>query len=270
MNDKINIYLDTLKKLTAEYLPKLGGAIIVLVVGIWLINRVSSLMKKGMQRRQFDVSLQSFLSSVFKVLLKVLLVVTVAGMIGIQTTSFVAILGAAGLAIGLALQGSLSNFAGGVLTLIFKPYKVGDTIEAQGQKGTVQEIQIFNTILLTGDNRTIILPNGAVSNNTIINYSRHGNLRVDLVMTLDSKIDIMLAKKIALETTLKTPNVLHQPEPSVQVSKLVGDDIELAISAFATPINTGIVRDALNIGLLEAFKKAEVDFARNKILVENN
>lgn len=225
---------------------------------------------KSDAEKEFDISLQTFLASVFKVLLKILLVVTVAGMIGIQTTSFVAILGAAGLAIGLALQGSLSNFAGGVLTLIFKPYKVGDTIEAQGQKGTVKEIQIFNTILLTGDNRTIILPNGAVSNNTIINYTQHGNLRVDLVLTMDSNIDIVQAKKLALETVLETPDILRIPEPSIQVSKLVGDDIELTVSAFSTPANTGAVRDALYIAILDAFKRANVDFARNKILVENN
>jgi len=269
MNDKIDVFFDTLKRLTAEYIPKLGGAIIVLIVGIWLINRVSFLMTKGMQRRQFDVSLQSFLSSVFKVLLKVLLVVTVAGMLGIQTTSFVAILGAAGLAVGLALQGSLSNFAGGVLTLIFKPYKVGDTIEAQGQKGTVQEIQIFNTILLSGDNRTIILPNGAVSNNTIINYSRYGNLRVDMLLLLDAMADVQLAKKLALDACHSSTDALKNPEPFVLFNRLVNDDIELVVSAYADPLSTGFVKDTVQYEIKNRFLEAGVQFAKNKIIVEN-
>ena len=128
-----------------EYTPRVIGAVLVLIIGLWLIKRLSKLATRSMENRDLDVSLRTFLRSLISIGLKVVLIVTVAGMIGIGTTSFVTILGAAGLAVGLALQGSLSNFAGGVLILIFKPYRVGDTIEAQGQSGSVKEIQIFNT-----------------------------------------------------------------------------------------------------------------------------
>jgi small conductance mechanosensitive channel len=160
-------FLDWLK----EFVPNLFFALLALVVGLWLIKKIARVAEKAMERRNLEVSLRTFFKSLIGIGLKIILIITVAGMIGIQTASFVAILGAAGLAVGLALQGSLSNFAGGVLILIFKPYKVGDTIEVMGQQGEVLEIQIFNTILLTGDHRIVILPNGAVSNGFIINFS---------------------------------------------------------------------------------------------------
>lgn len=158
-------------------------------------------------------------------------------MLGIQTTSFVAILGAAGLAVGLALQGSLANFAGGVLTLVFKPYKVGDLIEAQGQTGVVQEIQIFNTILLTPDNKYVILPNGAVSNGTITNYSRHGNIRVDIVTAIAPAMDVEKARRVVLDVFANDVNVLKEPAPSVNVLKMADGAISLAIRPYSTVEN---------------------------------
>ncbi|MFY8136735.1 MAG: mechanosensitive ion channel family protein, partial [Flavobacteriales bacterium] len=145
------------------YMPTLISSILVLVIGFYAIGWLMRLLNAAMEKKEFDISLQSFVRSLINVVLKVILLITVAGMLGIHTTSFVAVLGAAGLAVGLALQGSLSNFAGGVLILFFKPYKVGDTIEVGGTTGDVLEIQIFNTILKTSDHRTIILPNGSVS-----------------------------------------------------------------------------------------------------------
>src|SRR5215510_6322140 len=138
------------------YGPKIVGAIIVFVLGLYVTNWLTRQVTRGMNRRHLDVSLQTFLSSMIGVGLKILLLITVAGMLGIQTTSFIAVIGAMGLAVGLALQGSLANFAGGVLILLFKPFKVGDLIESNSYIGVVQEIQIFNTVLLTGDNKTVI------------------------------------------------------------------------------------------------------------------
>jgi small conductance mechanosensitive channel len=166
--------------------------------------------------------------------LKVLLLITVAGMIGIETTSFVAIIGALGLAVGLALQGSLANFAGGVLILVFKPFKTGDLIESGGQTGVVQEIQIFNTILLTPDNKTVILANGAVSNNTIINYTRHGNLRVDITMAIAPDADIVKARTVAMDVLSTYDNVLAEPLPSVNVNKVGDGMVTLAIRPYTT------------------------------------
>src|SRR4051812_26620068 len=188
--DKLQSYADEFLRMAIHYAPQVVLAILVFVIGLWVINWFTRAVNSAMMRKGHDPSLQSFLSSLISVALKVLLLVTVAGMLGIQTTSFVAVLGAAGLAVGLALQGSLANFAGGVLILVFKPFKVGDLIESTGQTGTVQEIQIFNTILLTADNKTAILPNGAVSNGTIVNLSRHGNLRIDITVAVASDTSI--------------------------------------------------------------------------------
>jgi small conductance mechanosensitive channel len=172
--------------------------------------------------------------------------------LGIQTTSFVAIIGALGLAVGLALQGSLANFAGGVLILMFKPFKTGDLIESGGQKGVVQEIQIFNTILLTGDNKTIILANGAVSNNTIINHSKHGSIGVDLSVTIANDQDIAKVKQVVMNVLLENEKVLKTPAPSVSVAK-IGGGVTLAIKPFTTTDHFGDVTAEVQEALHHAF-----------------
>jgi small conductance mechanosensitive channel len=219
-----------------EFGPKVVSALLVFVIGITLINWAARMIAKTMTQKKVDASLQTFFSSMFAVGLKVLLLITVAGMLGIQTTSFVAIIGALGLAVGLALQGSLANFAGGVLILMFKPFKTGDLIESGGQTGVVQEIQIFNTILLTGENKTIILANGAVSNNTIINHSKHGSIRVELSVAIANDEDISRAKEVAMKVMLENNKVLKVPAPSVNVSK-IGAFVTLAVRPFAAPVD---------------------------------
>ena len=228
-------YTKMLIDLTVEYTPKIIMAAVVLVLGFWLIKKLARISEKAMVRRDLDVSLRTFLRSLIGVGLKVLLLITVAGMIGIQTTSLVTVLGAAGLAVGLALQGSLSNFAGGVLVLVFKPFKVGDTIEALGQKGLVQEIQIFNTILITADNKTIILPNGSVSNNIIVNQSREGTLRGICVVNISNEFDSDMVKKIILDVILKDKRVLLENHaPSVTCTKAGGGAYTLQASFFTS------------------------------------
>ena len=239
--------------------PKLLGAILVFVVGLYLTNLAARLMTKGFKRKGIDDSLQSFLGSLVSGGLKVLLLVSVAGMLGIQTTSFVAVIGALGLAVGLALQGSLANFAGGVLLLVFKPFKVGDLIESGGQTGHVQEIQIFNTIILTPDNKTVILANGGVSNGTIINYSKHGNLRVDIIMALAPDSDIEKARKVALETMLASPFVLSDPAPSFNVQKVADGMITFAVRPYATPANYWDAYFNVQEDLRNAFRKNNID-----------
>ncbi|MGZ5304847.1 MAG: mechanosensitive ion channel family protein, partial [Bacteroidia bacterium] len=158
--EKIETYADIAREAFFHYAPKIGIALLVLVCGLWLINMLMRGLNRIMLARDVDATLRPFLKTIISIALKIMLILSVAGMIGLQTTSFVAALGAAGLAIGLALQGSLSNFAGGVLILLFKPFKVNDTIEAQGHIGTVKEIQILYTILYTADNKKVIIPNG--------------------------------------------------------------------------------------------------------------
>ena len=181
-------YAQQIQTLVILYLPRLLTAVVALGIGWWAISWVSRLILAATTR--FDVSLSSFLTSVVNIVLKVLLLITVAGMVGFETTSFVAILGAAGLAVGLALQGTLANFAGGVLILMFKPYVVGDTIEAQGKSGEVSEIQIFNTVLITPQGDTVILPNGATSNNVIVNKTAQNRSLVDIAADLEAPTDL--------------------------------------------------------------------------------
>ena len=238
-------YTKNIVDLTVEYTPKIIMSSIVLVLGFWLIKKFVRISEKAMQRRDLDISLRTFLKSLIGIGLKILLLITVAGMVGIQTTSLVTVLGAAGLAVGLALQGSLSNFAGGVLVLVFKPYKVGDTIEALGQKGQVREIQIFNTILITADNKTIILPNGSVSNNIIVNQSIEGTLRGTLSVNISNEFDSDIVKGIILETILKNKQVttdMHQP--AVVCTKAGGGIYTLQASFFtAEKDNAAVIAD---------------------------
>jgi small conductance mechanosensitive channel len=231
--EQLSTYSDRLIDWLFTYGPKLLGAIIVFILGLYVTNWITRQISRAMNRRHLDVSLQSFLSSMISVGLKILLLITVAGMLGIQTTSFIAVIGALGLAVGLALQGSLANFAGGVLILVFKPFKVGDLIESQGQTGVVSEVQIFNTILLTPENKTVILANGAVSNNTIINYSRQGTLRVDITLAVAPSNDIQLVKKVVEEEMMRDPKILKDPKPSVNVQRVGDGMITLAVRPYA-------------------------------------
>ncbi|MFN0118330.1 MAG: mechanosensitive ion channel family protein [Elusimicrobiota bacterium] len=234
--NKIQLLTERYTDLIISYAPKLASALAVFIVGLWITNLITKIVSNIMLKRNLDGSLQSFLSSLLSVSLKVLLLVTVAGMLGLQTTSFVAVIGAAGLAVGLALQGSLSNFAGGVLILVFKPFKVGDLIESNGQFGEVKEIQIFNTVILTPENKTVILANSAVSNGTLINYSRHGNLRIDLTMTIAANMSVIKAKQIAMNVLTNHPKILKDPAPTVNVLGIgAGGAVTLAVRPYATP-----------------------------------
>lgn len=233
--DQVSVYTSKFMEWLSVFGPKLLGAILIFVIGLYLVNLISKLVSKGLNRKGVDVSLQSFLGSLIGGGLKVLLLITVAGMLGLETTSFVAVVGALGLAVGLALQGSLANFAGGVLLLVFKPFKVGDLIESGGQTGHVQEIQIFNTIILTPENKTVILANGGVSNGTIINYSKHGNLRVDITMAVAPDTDLEKARKVALDAMAANKSVLKEPAASVNVLKVGDGMVTFAIRPYATP-----------------------------------
>lgn len=203
-------------------------ALLTLLIGWWLINTLTSRVGGLLASRHVDRTLRGFVGSLVNIILKILLLVSVASMIGIQTTSFVAAIGAAGLAIGLALQGSLSNFAGGVLILLFRPFKVGDWIEAQGVAGTVDSILIFHTVLRTGDNKRVIVPNGALSNGTITNYSAEPQRKVVFDVGVDYEADLKRAQAILLELA-EDPRVLRDPAPVAVVSNLGESAITLSL-----------------------------------------
>jgi small conductance mechanosensitive channel len=216
-------------ELVMIYAPKFILAIITLFVGLWLIGLITKVTRKAMEKTKTDKTLIPFITNLLSWGLKLLLFISVASMVGIATTSFIAVLGAAGLAIGLALQGSLGNFAGGVLILIFKPYNVGELIEAQGHLGVVKEVQIFNTILLTPDNKRVIIPNGAVSNGSVVNYSAEGLLRVDLVIGIAYESDIPKAKEVLYKAMADHELVLQDPQSTVAVSELADSSVNLVV-----------------------------------------
>ncbi len=220
-------YMDTAVEMAMTYGPQLILAIVVLIIGLWIIKRVIRLMAAGMERSNTEPTLAKFLCNLSSVGLKALLFISVASMIGIETTSFIAVLGAAGLAVGLALQGSLSNFAGGVLVLMFRPYKVGDFVEAQGVSGTVHEIQIFNTVLKTPDNKVIIVPNGAISNGIITNYSMEATRRVDFVFGIGYGDDIAKAKATIERLIGEDSRTLSDPEPMIVISELADSSVNI-------------------------------------------
>ncbi|HEX8327771.1 MAG TPA: mechanosensitive ion channel domain-containing protein [Hymenobacter sp.] len=228
--DKVTSYAQQLQTLVLLYLPRVLMAGVALVIGWWLIGWASRLVATA--ARRLDVSLASFLTSLVNIVLKVLLLISVAGMVGFETTSFVAILGAAGLAVGLALQGTLANFAGGVLILMFKPYVVGDTIESQGKSGEVREIQIFNTILVTVQGDTIILPNGATSNNVIVNKTAQNKGLVEILAEVDNATNLDELRSWALPLLQADEQVLREPAPQVAITALKPGGMTVAFRAY--------------------------------------
>ncbi len=223
--------IDTQKwiDLATDYGLKILGAIIIWIIGSWAIKKILKTTKTLMFKRDYDESLQKFLLNLSGWTLKIVLIVVVLGTVGVETTSFAAILAAAGLAIGLALQGSLGNFAGGVLIMIFKPIKIGDLIEAQGELGVVKEIEIFTTKLTGLSNREIIIPNGSLSNGNIINYTTEGTRRVDLTIGVSYDADIKQTKDVLMKVLIAHPKVLTSPEPTVNVSELADSSVNFAV-----------------------------------------
>ncbi|WP_439859561.1 mechanosensitive ion channel family protein [Pseudomonas sp. MBLB4136] len=227
--------LEQLVKMSETWLPvvlnysgKLTLALVTLAVGWWLINGLTRKVGGLLDSRNVDRALHSFIGSLASIALKVMLLVSVASMIGVETTSFIAAIGAAGLAIGLALQGSLANFAGGVLILLFRPFRAGEWIEGQGVAGTVDSIQIFHTTLKTADNKVVIVPNGSLSNGHITNYSREPKRRAEIKVGVDYAADIKKAREVLLKIA-EDPRVLKDPAPVVYVVGLGDNSVDLSL-----------------------------------------
>jgi small conductance mechanosensitive channel len=230
---EFNFNVDSLLEAVMLYLPKVLGAIVVVIVGFWLANKLSGLVAKQLKKRGTDQTTIPFLRSLISVGIKVLVLISAAGMFGVETTSFVAVLGALTFAIGLALQGSLGHFASGVLLLAFKPYKVGDLVTiGGGQTGVVEGIQIFNTILSTLDNHRIIVPNGTVTSNVITNISGQGTVGVPLSYGIGYSDDIDAARAAILKVAKSCPQVLADPAPGVVVSEHGDSAVMLATRPF--------------------------------------
>lgn len=233
MIEMLDDYLVKYGEKILDYLPNILISVIVLFAGLYAIRMIKSLLKKLFVKRNFEPTLKRFLLDVIGWTLKVLLFVIVVSQLGVETTSLVAMLGAAGLAVGLALQGSLANFAGGVLLMIFKPFKVGEFIEAQGQTGTVKEISIFYTKMLTVNNQLVVLPNGKLSNDNIVNFTSEGKRRDVITIGISYNSDIKKAKEILVDLMKEQENILKDPEPVVFVADLADSSVDLTVRFWA-------------------------------------
>lgn len=226
-------YLDKVIDWAWNLAPKLLTALLIFIIGRWIIKFINRLVRKFFQNRDYDETLESFLQSFISISLKVVLAVLVVTQLGVKTSSLVAMIGAAGLAIGLALQGSLANFAGGVLILLFKPFKVGDWISAQGVDGSVKEISIFNTKLNTFGNQVAVIPNGQLANGNIINYNAEPIRRENYVVGIGYNSNIKIAKDILLDICAQDERILKEPAPEVYVDSLGDSSVNLTLRFWA-------------------------------------
>lgn len=257
--------LEGVLKSLIEHSAELGFAIIkaviVFVVGRMIINLLNKLVKNILIKRNFDPSVKSFVSSLVNVTLTILLIISIVGALGVQTTSFAALLASAGVAVGMALSGNLSNFAGGLIVLLFKPYKVGDFIDYQEQSGTVREIQMFHTILKTTDNKVIYIPNGSLSSGVIVNYSNQQTRRIDWVFGVDYGTDYDHVKQV-LETILaKETRILQEPDkPFIALTALADSSVNILVRVWVKSEDYWSVYFDMNKTVYEVFNKEGINF----------
>lgn len=238
---------------------RLIGAIITLIIGFWIVSRLTRAFRSMMDKRELDPSLKGFLSALIGIALKVLVVISVLGMVGIQMTSFIAVLGAAGLAIGMALSGTLQNFAGGVLILIIRPFKAGDFIEAQGFMGTVEQIQIFNTIIVTPNNQVISVPNGGLSTGAVTNFSTKKTRRAQWVFGIAYGDNYLHAKKVLQRLLEEDPRVLKEPAPFIALSELNDSSVDITVRAWAKSADFWGLFFDMNEKVYEAFAQEGIN-----------
>lgn len=276
MKEESSHLLEGLKSFCTDILfqniPKILVALIILWIGWKLVKWFGKLLRKVFEKRNLDMSLQSFLLSIVDISLKTLLIITVAGMIGIQMTSFIAVLGAAGLAVGMALQGTLQNFAGGVIILILKPYRLGDFIEQGSISGTVKEIQIFNTILQTPDNKIVIVPNTQLATSTLINYTRSGKRRLDISVGIAYGADINKAREVLIAKAAEYPSILsgEGEKPEVVVTSLGASSIDLQLRVWVNAADYWPVSSSLTQSVYETLGSNGIEIPFNQLQVHIN
>lgn len=258
---QVSGWMEKLSTMVLEYAPKLALAIVVLIVGIKVINKLADLSRLAMNKAGISNTITPFLSSILGISLKVLLCFSIAGMVGIETASFVAVLAAAGFAVGFALQGSLSNFAAGIIILIFRPYKIGDWIEVQEKFGKVEEIQIFNTLIATPGRKTLIIPNGQVVESIVTNFSQKGCIRVELNVTMPYAESFPKVKGIIMDALTSIPEVLQEPEPEIGIETFDTHNIVLAVRPYTHPDNYWTVTFAAHERIKAAFNEHEIQVA---------
>lgn len=275
----IDAAMSSISALTVEEIVKyltsagltIGATIIkvalIWIIGRWLSKRLVTLVKKLMVKKNTDASIQTFLVSLIDIVALIVLLIIIISVVGIDTSSFIALFASAGVAIGMALSGTLQNFAGGVMVLLFRPYKVGDYIEAQGQAGTVKEIQIFNTLLQTPDNRIIIVPNGPLSTGIINNYSRETTRRVDFSFSISYGDDFEIAKKVLMEIIEKDARILKTPEPFIELGKMNASSIDITVRVWCNAADYWGIFFDMNKSVYSTFPAKGLNFPYNTITV---
>lgn len=252
--------------MAVQYAPKIVLALVTLVIGLWVVKWIMKLLEKALMKKKMEETTSHFLASIIGGILKVVLVIAVIGILGVETTSFVAILAALGFAIGMALQGSLGNFAAGVLIIILKPYVKGDLVETQGNLGKVQKVEVFTTTLLTGDNKTIIIPNGGIFNNSITNYTKEKLRRVDFTFGIGYGDDLKKAQSVLLELATKHKLVLDSPaKPFVKVGALADSSVNFTVRVWAKTEDYWTVFFDLNEQVKLTFDKEGISIPYNTV-----
>lgn len=270
--EELNLNTDAILEQVILYAPKVLGAILILVVGLWVVKMVSKVIGKLIRNSVVDDSLEGFLISLISILLKIMVYISAIGMLGIEMTSFIAILGAAGLAVGMALSGTLQNFAGGVMILLFKPFKVGDYIDAQGHSGSVKEIQIFVTQLATPDNKTIFIPNGPLANGSLINFSAQETRRVDWTFGIGYGDDIDTAYKVIGDLLAADDRILKDPEPFMALSELADSSVNITVRVWANAADYWAVFFRMNEEVYKNFDKhgLSIPFPQTDVHIHQN
>lgn len=258
--DKLSLLMDKLVDFSIHAGEKIVVAIIVFIVGKLVIKLINKLLRRILSRKEVDEGVKTFLYSLANILLTILLVVSVIGALGVNTASFAALLASAGVAIGMALSGNLQNFAGGLIILIFKPYKVGDFIEVQNVSGTVNAIQILNTVIITTDNKVIYVPNGSLSSGTIINYSRMELRRVDFVFGVDYGTDFSYVKTVVEELISEDDRILDTPAPLIALNELADSSVNVALKVWVKNADYWGVYYDMNKNVYARFNEKGISF----------
>jgi len=267
----IDTYAERFLTNLVDYAPSFLAAIVTLIIGMLIIKIFRRVIKNLMTKRDLDPTLLKFLMDVFTWVFRILLIISVIEQLGVKTTSFMAALGAAGLAIGLSLQGSLSNFAGGLLIILFKPFRVGDSIEALGQSGTVNSIQIFSTQLITGNNQVIYMPNGVLSNGTIKNFSQEPLRRAEIVLSVSYNSNLKQVKEVIYNTIKSDAKILTEPAPNIEIKDLAENAVNLNVLIWAERANYGTMVSDFYENIKSAFEQAgiEIPFPQRDVHVRN-
>jgi small conductance mechanosensitive channel len=256
--DKFVIYYNKAIDFAITFVPKLAGAVIILIAGFWLAKKLAALFALSLEKAKFSKEVAPFFVSFVGAAMKVVVLLAAASIIGIETTSIVGILAAASFAVGLALQGSLGNFAAGILVMVFKPYKIGDTVEVAGKFGKVEDIHIFNTILVTPGLKTQIVPNGKVIDGTITNFSTKGAIRIELNVTMPYMESFPRVKEVVLTALDAVPIVLKSPAPEVGIERFDSHNILVAVRPYVHP-------DDYWNGIFEVHRAVKTAFHENNI-----